>query len=549
MWGHRLAGQTAQLFFGHKGLGHQHDFAGGLNHLVQATGGRLGDVGSISLERTLLRYYHPFLTESREQDCVSAMGGPSVAHLKFRLGLLTSRFRAHHPLKTCLACIEEDRDQTGWVWWRMDHQYPGVWVCPRHGEYLMESSTKSNGVSRFQWVLPDPRLCCTPTLIAPRDTEVRASLARFALLVGEVVDRRPTIRLDSETLQHHYRNTLSERGLMLASGRIALTAAAGAFLQHVRPLRAVLELAALPENIDQAKAQLARLLAPLRSGTHPLRHLVMIDWLIGASSDLFARLAAPVVPSAPAFGEAQTCIAGASLPSSRRTEVMASIRDGTMSMRAAARALDVDTQTVMVWAAQIGIEAGRRPKLLKNDVRPKLITALQQGASKADAASRWKVSVTTVTTLLRTVPGLHERWREAKLDAARTTSRRRWTELLASDQAMDLKRARAKEPAIYAWLYRNDRAWLDQHKPHRLRRGAISQVDWLARDLELSTAVEQAVKVARTTWGDQPLRTWHLIQAMPELRPKLRHLGRLPLTRQAIAAATCHGSADSGPDS
>lgn len=543
-WGHRLAGQTARVLFGRKGLGYQHDFPGGIDHFVQATGGRLGGVDSICLDRTLLRYFRPFLTEPREEACVTAMRGLSVAHLKFRMGLLTSRFRAHHPLKVCLACIEEDRDLTGWPWWHMDHQYPGVWICPRHGKNLAESSTKSNGVGRFQWVLPQARLCRTPTLAALHGSEAGTSLARFAQLVCEVIDRRPIIRLEPETLKLQYRSALAERGLVLASGRIALTAAAEVFLQHVRPLRAVAELATLPESIDQARDQLARLLAPPRSGTHPLRHLVMIDWLIGSSSDLFSRLAAPAVASDHTLCGAQPCIADTALLLARRAEVMARIRDGTISMRAAARTLDVDTQTVMVWAAQSGVEAVRRPKLLKGAVRRELIAALRQGCDKGEAASRWNVSVTTVTSLLRTVPGLHDSWREAQFEAARASARRRWTELQISDQAMSLKCARSKEPAVYAWLYRNDRAWLHQHKPARLPRSGASRVDWVARDLELSAAVERAVEVARSIWGKQPLRTWHLIQAMPELRPKLQRLDRLPLTRKALAAATRRGGVD-----
>src|SRR3546814_14840989 len=62
------------------------------------------------------------------------MSGASVAHLKFRLGLLTSRFRANHPLKACPACMTKDLDDHQTTYWRLDHQFPGVWHCPVHGE-------------------------------------------------------------------------------------------------------------------------------------------------------------------------------------------------------------------------------------------------------------------------------------------------------------------------------------------------------------------------------------------------------------------------------
>jgi len=53
---------------------------------VQAAGGHLGGVDSICLDRTLLRYFRPFLTEFREHDCVTAMSGLSVRISNFAWG-------------------------------------------------------------------------------------------------------------------------------------------------------------------------------------------------------------------------------------------------------------------------------------------------------------------------------------------------------------------------------------------------------------------------------------------------------------------------------
>lgn len=540
LWGHRLAGQTAQVLFGNSRRGYQHDFPGGLKTFVGSTGCQLGDVDSLCMERTLLRYYRPFLTATQEQAVVATMAGASVAHLKYRLGLLTSRFRAHHPLKGCQRCIDEDRDQTGWAWWHMDHQYPGVWICPRHGAPLRESLSKSNGVERFQWLLPDARrLHRASASVELSGEEANSCFARIARLVGDVVDRRPIVRIDPETLRAHYRNALAERGLMSARGRVALAAAAEDFLQHVRPLRVIAEFEALPKNSHQAQAQLVRLLAPMRSGTHPLRHLVLIDWLIGPSAALFSRLEDHVSATAQASDDARKRPSAVNERYARHAELATLIRGG-MSMRAAAETLGIDTQTAMVWAAQSGIEASRRPKLLKGDARRNLIAALQRGTSKAEAATGWEISITTVTAVLRSVPGLHDKWREAQHNKARTSARRRWNALLNRCAALGVKFMRNKEPAAYAWLYRHDRTWLNAHTPIRLRRGGTVRVDWTSRDIELSAAVQRAARLARSTLGDQPLRQWHLIQAMPELKPKLRRLDRLPLTAQAVQDAL-HG--------
>lgn len=82
------------------------------------------------------------------------MSSNSVAYLKLRLGILTSRFRANHPLKACSQCMEQDIRETGWAYWHLKHQFPGVWMCTTHKQQLLLSTLKANGVKRFQWLLP-----------------------------------------------------------------------------------------------------------------------------------------------------------------------------------------------------------------------------------------------------------------------------------------------------------------------------------------------------------------------------------------------------------
>jgi hypothetical protein len=47
------------------------------------------------------------------------MEGDTLAHFKLRLGILTSRFRANHPLKACVVCMAADRNRFGWAYWHL----------------------------------------------------------------------------------------------------------------------------------------------------------------------------------------------------------------------------------------------------------------------------------------------------------------------------------------------------------------------------------------------------------------------------------------------
>lgn len=152
--GRRLAAETCRIFFGSARGGSQHDFPTCLDELAHRTGGLLGSAEEIATRGTLLRFYAPFKSQAIVESCVAAMRGPSLGSLKFKLGLLTSRFRAHHPLKYCRSCVEVDAATEGSAYWHVEHQYLGVWVCSQHHRPLEEAAVKANGVGRHLWFLP-----------------------------------------------------------------------------------------------------------------------------------------------------------------------------------------------------------------------------------------------------------------------------------------------------------------------------------------------------------------------------------------------------------
>ena len=63
---------------------------------------------------------------------------------------------------------------------------------------------------------------------------------------------------------------------------------AASFLEYAKPLRMLAEMTALPSTVTEAVTQLGRLLRPPRSGTHPLRHLILIHWLFGSAEAFFS---------------------------------------------------------------------------------------------------------------------------------------------------------------------------------------------------------------------------------------------------------------------
>lgn len=418
---------------------------------------------------------------------------------------------------------------------------------------LRESDMKSSGVGRFQWVRPNPvGFRDWPGIQGAMEsgmTDVSiAALKQLAHTVVGLIDATQESPLIPTELIQAYRSALVSRGWLSRAGNLRLSCMASSYLAYVKPLRVVPELSGLPASLKEAQTQLGRLLRspkPGRTGTHPLRHCLLVDWLYGGAEPLLEACRASrdrgrELPVVTEYDEA--------LPLSRtprpvrripEAELRRCLVDEQRSLRQTAQHLNVDVATVMAWATRCGLSFGRRPKLIKDEVRISLIEALRSGLDKREAAARFGISVVSVTRVLRTVPGLQQTWHETRALHARDGARECWLAILAEHGALGVKYLRSLAPAVYAWLYRNDRAWLQQHSAAACAppRSRTSSVLWDARDEVLSALVrEAALCVARERPGHR-VHLWQLYQRVPELKAKLTVLNRLPLTRRAIDLA------------
>jgi len=64
-----------------------------------------------------------------------------------------------------------------------------------------------------------------------------------------------------------------------------------------------------------------------------------------------------------------------------------------------------------------------------------------------------------------------------------------WLKLLAQQEETKLSKT-----ALYAWLYRNDKEWLQKNPPIGRRGKCRSRVDWTERDIEMEKRVKRAVE-------------------------------------------------------
>jgi hypothetical protein len=240
---HRLSGNgyaadTSLQLFGSQTAGLLHDFPSHLATFVERTHNECGDVKALAYSHTLFGFYAIFLTDEIAEQLIVNMAGESVDRLKFRLGLPASRLGAGHPLKACRTCVQEDVANAGIAYWHLAHQLPGILVCRKHGEVLMESSVKTKTVRRLQWVLPEDVEAdqwCASVKIPAKVALTLEKIARFA----NALEAIPDSHLDQAILRHTYLAATKRHGWLTQAGFIRISALREAFTTYAHGLDAV----------------------------------------------------------------------------------------------------------------------------------------------------------------------------------------------------------------------------------------------------------------------------------------------------------------------
>ena len=469
-----------------------HDLPYNLSALNPAAMSAWGDPRSIILEHTILPVFLPFQSAKNALEAFQAMESPVLGSLKYRLGLLTGRFGAEHPLKACSSCMAADLDTHGFAYWHLSHQYPGVQVCPVHCELLRESCCNRQWSRRLQWILPEESTLTPAHGDAPLGPSLRA-LEQLANAVLDLAVCGRTRQFNPDVVRALYRDALKVGSENLASS----------FSQHCALLQANPPLASLPSDPQQVPAFWTQLVRNRQGCSHPLKHLAVITWLYGSVSG---------------FVEAYDRAVDRELTESLSQKVWDTVQ--------------VAEETVEPDRA-ITPSANRKPKVLKPNIRADILEHLSRGEEKNGICDAFGITVSTVNKLLRSEPEVHQSWLHERLISNVKEHRALWLAANSSYTERSPKDIRIRIPSVYAWLYRNDKEWLLSRTREMKsgRRGNNASVNWAQRDDVLLNQVKMKVHKLREGETGRKISRASLYLACPALASALEKRCRYPRTR------------------
>lgn len=445
-WGNSKSNTSFSMLFDSCGTTIPHDFPRCLDLLRPDLQIALGDPESIIHRHTILPLFFPFQSPQCVQAAIESAKGSHLGGIKYRLGLVAGRFGAQHPLKACRLCMAKDMDAQGVMYWHLAHQYPGVLVCPIHMLRLQECVHNRRWSGRHRWVLPE-----RTNLTSPPDEELDqpALIALHTLAVATLDLAAVGARKSFEPalVRLVYQKALLEQGF----SNLQLPATAASFAQHTSLLQPFYPLTSLPTSIESAAAYLSQLLRRPRGHLHPLKHLVMITWLFGKLQK---------------FMESYESVAADSKSSPSEPQI--------------------DSE-LMHLPPKLFLPFKLKPKTLKPPIRAEILRLLSIGTPKKYIQTDFKITPSTVNKLLRSEPETKAAWELATQSIKKLELREEWRSLINNNCGISPKNARSINSKLYAWLYRNDKAWLLQEnaKLHSGRIGNNSKIDWAERDSQL----------------------------------------------------------------
>lgn len=534
---HQLIGNvtttaTSKILFGEARQGYQHDFPSAIGHFTEVTRHALGNTDDIIWNHTLLPFFLPFKDAQVTKDAVASMTSPHIGSLKYRLGILTSRFGANHPLKACPKCINADQENFSSSYWHIEHQIPGVWVCHLHKSSLQVSHLRSLGISRFKWFLPE-KACLEPI---PNEKALKSSESRLIAENALALFRLPqNTYFEPQRLLGTYRCKLDEAGYTKSTSSLNLKRLSKDYLCFCNQLTEHPVSEGLPNSLSDAESQIGRLLRLPRSGTHPLRHIILITWLFKHWDDFFDAYQTPCDVEQSSEAEEET----SEELNAKKDHFLELVLDNNYSIRKAASIVGIDHSTGKGWARSVGLEICLKPKKLLPEKRKRLLKQIRSGIERKEIAKRSNLSVATVSRVIRSEIGLAQEWQDARFSLRQKKERETWKKLIQENPDLGIKALRDSRSSTYFWLYKNDRAWLEKinRKIPRTISGNNSSINWQARDNDFSQKIQKAVLEITKNNLLAPVTLNDILRHVPELNPKISRLNMMPLTRRALIKA------------
>jgi hypothetical protein len=529
----------ARMLFGERSITASPDFPGYLGAFAANLAPEFDlTVNEIISLHTLFPAYAPFLPRARRIRLVEMMERSNANGIHTLIGVNASRVPHPTNLRLCRSCLNADQAEFEEPYFHRVHQLPGVLVCPLHGEPLVNAPVKySSKRLRYDFVSAYHVASATVASSLEVNDASRSALIHLSKEFLWLLTYGAKIDHDLADTNRIIKRLGYDHGYISWTGRINSKNLIADFLNFYSAT-SVLSLLNCTLDKDIADNWLIRLVRDNDQTQSPVQFILLANFF-GISLESFFKTSSEISP----FGQGPwPCLNKAC----EKYKTLA-INEFNLSTSGS------KSKPTAIFECECGFRYARKGPDRIEEARFKISYIVDFGhvwkrklleLTQANAGLRAKariLGVDTNTINFQTEKLLYPKevqrnGEETPLDQ-REKYRNAWLELLDQYAAESLSSVRARRPAIYAWLYRNDHEWLMETNSSVDREQAITapRIDWDKRDGWLIIEVDAAaLRLARI---DPPI--WLCPTAILRetgFQSMIEHnINKLPLTSQRLA--------------
>jgi len=280
---------TIENLFGKRSIIPNLYLGSNLEYLCKELEGQYNEDNLIN-RHTIFPFYKPFLPYDRQIQLVNEMKFGNCEGIYLSLGLTTGSICRKDEIQFCMECVKSDTAKYGEPYIHREHQLQGVFVCPHHKTILSTYKYNSKNVSRIQYIrLAEKELNVDENaqkidsvIIKYHATLVKLSQMAYKLISYDFYN------VKREDILNCYKNLLYEKGFMSTGEKIHQK---DLFYEFTRFYgNDLLHLLECDIDINNNYNWLKVITRKTKRTSHPLRHLLMINFLAGDIDVFFSHL-------------------------------------------------------------------------------------------------------------------------------------------------------------------------------------------------------------------------------------------------------------------
>ncbi|BCC29294.1 TnsD family Tn7-like transposition protein [Bacillus cereus] len=508
--GHLNTASTMQALFGTKGL-HKNisiELPTALYLVYQkAAYFNVEPIKEWIYKHTFYPYYVVFTNKDIQRKVYQLMinGTKSSISVMSITGSGSSYVKPPNFLRYCPKCFKEDMNSYGESYWRVVHQLPSVFICPKHEIPLHSSRLPYKGTSRVKYVTASLEVCNGDPVIFGINNNLYQNLLNLAKQSDAILESR--VFYDRIDLHKKYKILMEQRGYVTKQGNYHQKLLREDMLNFYSQQGLSLLQSPLP---DQTDTWLKFMLTKKNYSSHPVRHLLLLQFLGQEICDMKRELELEKPFGAGPF----PCLNKAAIHYG--DSIINNVELEYCNRR---------KSIIGVFRCQCGFiytrlsEGDNKNNLYKynnvreygNDWRKKVLEERANFKTFEEIGSKLGVHRVTISAHLKSYE--LEEGKEQNKKCLIQERMKAFKQLMKQYPNDSITQLRGRNAALYDWLKVHNKEWLYAHRPVRQEPKRIKKkkilwgekdreiLDKLRKEVELLISQEKPIRITRTKLG------------------------------------------------